>query len=206
MPESQQHGFAWENEIKTEVFTMNDVINYTSPHDVPKELNKFNNRENISIKTTGSGTVCMGDALRMFQYTTAELHTGIIIRYKQEGGTKKLTNVFELDLDNKLAIWGSVTLRDIQELDRLICSMPHGQRVKSIDDAIRNKKKELNAKSGLMRFNPKIDSKTQRRLQCSITNFAQSIIVKTSTSEAVVRGTTINPAIHSVRRSRNRRV
>ena len=201
MTETQNHGFAWETEITTLVFELKEKLNYTATHDIPKELNKFNNNENVSIKTTGSGTVCMGDALRVFQYTPGETHTAIIVKYKQEGTNKNLTNVYELDLDNRTALWGSVTLEDVQELNALVCSMPHGkERDAAITNAINSKKRILNSKSGIIRFNPKIDSKKQRRLQCSIPGFAQSIIVKSATTEAIVRCVAIKSVIASARR------
>jgi hypothetical protein len=201
MTETQNHGFAWETEIATLAFELKEKLNYTATHDIPKELNKFDNNENVSIKTTGSGTVCMGDAVRVFRYTPGEKHTAIIVKYTQEGTNKKLTNVYELDLDNRSALWGSVTLEDVQELNTLVCSMPHGkERDAAITNAINAKKKELNSKSGLVRFNPKIDSKKQRRLQCSIAKFSQSVIVKSSTTEAIVRGVVIKSLVASARR------
>jgi hypothetical protein len=204
MPESQNHGFAWENEIKLAVFNMTEKLSYTAVHDVPKEHNKLNNRENVSIKTTGSGTVCMGSALRVFNYTPGDAHTAIVLQYTQSTTSKTLTNVYELDLDNRAALWGSVTREDIEELDALVSSMPRGNvRNAALTAAITKKKKEMNSKSGVVRFNPKIDSKTQRRLQCSIPKFANSSIVKVSTTGAVVRGIAINAVMQSARRIRN---
>lgn len=207
MPESQSHGFQWENEIKTTVFDIREHIPYTAAHDIPKEHNKFNNRENVSIKTTGSSTACMGCPLRIYDYDRDEQHTSIIVLFKQEGDTKRVTNVYELDLDDRVALWGSVTREDIQELTNLVCSMPHGkERDPAITTAINKKKKELNAKSGAMRFNAKIDSKTQRRLQCSIPKFAQCSAVKSAVVGAVVRDVEINGVLQSPPRARNARV
>jgi hypothetical protein len=201
MPESQSHGFTIENEIKTKVFHLTETVNYTSVHDIPKEFNKLNNKENVSIKTTGSGTACMGCASRLFEYSSEDVHTAIIVQYKQDVGSKKIVGVFELDLNNRVALWGSVTLKEIQELGTLVRSMPSGkQRNAAITAAINNKKNQLNSKSGLVRFNPKIDSKNQRRLQCSIPRFAKSTIVTSSTKEASVRGIAITSELQSDRR------
>ena len=207
MPESQLHGFAWEDEIKRSAFRMETSVNYTGAHDIPKEFNIFNANENISVKTTGSGTVCMGDALRLFRYSPDEKHTCILVRYKQEADRKVLTSTYELDLDNRPLLWGSVTLEDVVELDALVRSMPSGTRDATIDAEIRRKKKELNALSGMIRFNPKIDSKSQRRLQCSIPNFAESTsLVKVNIADAIVRGIRIAGFVLSGRRIRNRLV
>lgn len=207
MPESQLHGFTWENEVKQKVFAIDTTADYTATHDIPKEMNPFNSEENISIKTTGSSTICMGDPLRIWDYSDAEVNTGIVLRYCQEGGVKRLERTHEITLNNRALLWGSLTREDIAELDALVRSMPRGSRDAAIDAAISEKKKELNAKSGVVRFNPKIDSKVQRRLQCSIPNYeAAEGLIKTTTLGSVVRGVAISETIDSTSRIRNRRV
>jgi hypothetical protein len=203
MPANQNHGFLWEQDIKTNVFHCTHVAGYTDTHDIPKEQNPFNPRENISIKSTGSGTVCMGDALRVFNYSPEEQHTGIVLRYRQDADAKILTGVYELDLDNRALLWGGVTRDDVQSLDALVRSMPAGTRDADIDRQIGQLKKQLNAKSGVVRFNPKIDSKNQRRLQCSIPNFAAiPALIRTSNMDCVVRGVRICISVASGRRIR----
>lgn len=207
MPANQNHGFLWEDEIKTKVFQFTAPTGYTDTHDISKEHNRFNPRENISIKVTGSGTVCMGDALRVFNYSPDEVHTGIVLRYRQDGDTKTLSGVYELDLDNRPLLWGSVTAEDIRALDSLVRSMPTGARDATLDRQISQLKKELNSKSGVVRFNPKIDSGSQRRLQCSIPNFAAiPALIRTSSVECVVRGVLIAASVLSGRRIRNTRM
>ncbi len=207
MPENQQHGFLWESEIKTKVFGLTGQDPYTAVHDVDRGRNSLNPNENVSIKTTGNTTLCMGDALRVFEYEAGVEHTCIALQYVQRDQQKVLTNVYELDLTKREILWGSVTKQDVEELDRLVRSMPPNRRDPEIDRAIAQKKKELNAKSGAMRFNPKIDSKTQRRLQCSIPKFATYLdLIKTSTTQPSVRGVAIVGSIEGGRRIRNRRV
>lgn len=207
MPENQQHGFLWESIIKTTVFGVDGKEKYTAIHDIPRSRNTFNPNENISIKTTGNSLLCMGDALRVFEYEPDVEHTCIVIQYVQRGEEKVLTHVYELDLTQREILWGSVTKQDIEELDRLVRSMPANRRDPDIDKAITQKKRELNTKSGAIRFNPKIDSKTQRRLQCSIPMFATChTLIKTSTSEPIVRGIPIVASVAGGRRIRKRRV
>lgn len=149
----------------------------------------------------------MGDALRVFEYEPDVEHTCIVIQYVQRGDEKVLTHVYELDLTHREVLWGSVTKQDIEELDRLVRSMPANRRDPDIDKAITQKKRELNTKSGAIRFNPKIDSKTQRRLQCSIPMFATChSLIKTATSEPIVRGVPIVASVAGGRRIRKRRV
>jgi len=78
--------------------------------------------------------------------------------------------------------------------------MPPDRRDPELDRAIVARKKELNAKSGILRFNPKIDGHGQRRLQCSIPGFAKHC---TSASPgAIVRGVPITASLVSPRRIR----
>jgi len=207
MPENQQHGFLWESEIKTNVFGLVGPDPYTAVHDVDRSRNTLNPNENVSIKTTGSDTLCMGDALRVFAYEEGVDHTCIAIRYIQGAGQKTLTHVYEIDLMQRELLWGRIVKEDIEALNGLVRSMPRGPRDPAIDRAITAKKKELNAKSGAIHFNPKIDHTTQRRLQCSIPKFASyPLLVKSVTTEPIVRGIQIAPAVPSGRRVRNRRV
>lgn len=207
MPETQQHGFLWESIIKRNVFGLVGKDKYTAVHDIPRSCNTLNPNENVSIKTTGNTTICMGDALRVFEYEPDVEHTCIAIQYTQQDQQKILTRVYELDLMQREILWGSVTKQDIEELDRLVRSMPVNRRDPEIDKAITQKKREVNAKSGAIRVNPKIDSKTQRRLQCSIPMFATYHgLIKSSTMEPIVRGIPIVASIMSGRRIRNRRV
>lgn len=207
MPESQKHGFLWESEIKTNVFGLTGLDTYTAVHDIDRNRNNLNPNENVSIKTTGNATLCMGDALRVFDYEDGVEHTCIAIQYEQREQQKVLTSVYEIDLTKREILWGGVTKQDVEELDRLVRSMPANRRDPELDKAIAHKKKELNAKSGAIRFNPKIDSKSQRRLQCSIPKFATyPSLIKTSTTQPIVRGVTIAASIESGRRVRNRRV
>lgn len=207
MPENQQHGFLWESEIKTKVFGLTGPDPYTAIHDVDRVRNTLNPNENVSIKTTGNATLCMGDALRVFEYEAGVEHTCIVVQYVQRDEQKVLTNAYELDLTKREILWNRVTKQDVEDLDRLVRSMPTNRRDPEIDRAIAQKKKELNAKSGAVKFNPKIDSKTQRRLQCSIPKFASYPgLIKSSTTEPIVRGVAIAAFILSGRRARNRRI
>jgi hypothetical protein len=207
MPENQQHGFLWESEIKTKVFGLAGPDPYTAVHDVDRSRNTLNPNESVSIKTTGSDTLCMGDALRVFAYEEGVEHTCIAIRYDQGAEHKTLTHVYEIDLMQRELLWGRIVKEDIEALNGLVRSMPHGRRDAEIDRAITAKKKELNAKSGAIQFNPKINSTTQRRLQCTIPKFpTYPALLKSVTTEPVVRGIQIAAFVLSGRRVRNRRV
>jgi hypothetical protein len=76
--------------------------------------------------------------------------------------------------------------------------------------AVHAEKARLNAKSGAVKFNPKMDSGTQRRLQCSIPKVSSlmaaypEMLISVST-EPIVRGTPIPRTIESGPRQRRQR-
>jgi hypothetical protein len=211
MPASQDFGFIMDNEIVTKVFQA-PKGSYTSIHDVPKDHNPFDRTENVSIKSVSDkGVPCMGSALRIWDYDTSEKHTAIIVTYVQRGGSKVVTRVVEFSLDDKVALFGTLAREDIVRLDALIRSVPPGQISREMHAQVHNLKKELNAKSGLVKFNPKIDSNTQRRLQCSLPKVSSLVaaapkLIQSDVSEAIVRGVPILASAESGTRVRNARM
>ena len=63
LSQSQKHGYNVENEIRGRVFNVSSTPNQTGTHDITKEENKYNNQENVSIKTTVSKNIDCGDIL-----------------------------------------------------------------------------------------------------------------------------------------------
>ena len=66
--QSQNHGFTFENQIRLNIFNLDSESNNTDKYDISSANNIYNSNENISIKTTGNGTICAGDILRFFTY------------------------------------------------------------------------------------------------------------------------------------------
>ncbi len=199
--ETQRHGFDWEIEIKRKVFGITEQqeadfkLHYTSKWDIPKELHDGGG--NISIKTSGSDTVCMGDAIRIFNQNPDETNTCIVVFYKQEGNEKVINRIVEWKLDKKL-LFEDVTLDELQELQQAIVNFPKHTRLcndQEYKQKLTDMASALNAKSGALKFNRKIDSKTQRRLQCSISGFDAFI---TKNSHLVVYDTPL-PILRDVR-------
>lgn len=211
MPANQDFGFIIDSEVVTNVFNAPRGA-YTSIHDVPKEHNKFDKDENVSIKSVSEkGSPGMGSALRIWDYAPTEKHTAIIVVYVQRGDRKVITRVVEISLDDKVALFGSLTRADIVRLDDLIRSVPHGQISAELHTQMHTLKKELNARSGLIKFNPKVDKHTQRRLQCSLPKVSELVfnarhLVKSDVASATVRGVAIVDSAVSGPRVRNARV
>jgi len=55
------HGFTFENSIRSKIFNLPKENNSVYIHDIHHSKNILNMNENVSIKTTGSNTICCGD-------------------------------------------------------------------------------------------------------------------------------------------------
>ncbi|NBV77595.1 hypothetical protein EBR66_05535 [bacterium] len=210
---NQGHGFLWETVIKETVFQNMQQYPYTAPFDIPACDNRFNTVENISIKTCGKDTCGLGDARRIFQYKEYPMVTVICVGYTQQNDLEKtITKVQEISLSGEQAhalLFKDVTEEDVNGLLSRIKAVPKGvPRDHPSRKAVHEEKKRLNAKSGLIRLNPKMDSKHQRRLQCSIPKLSKVLlehpeILLYSSTEPLVRGIRIPSTIQSPRRVRN---
>lgn len=172
--ERQAHGFKFEDWLKKTFFD----IYYTSEWDIPEQLNPNPKGGPISIKTAKwRGSVYFGDALRQFQIQ--QQFTLIVGFWKSEANKKKIVKIVEavISPDKWKEIWKPLTAETIRELDSLIKDRsisPEAARKR-----IQEKLSELrNKKPTIITLNPKIDSKTQRRLQCSLsfTNFFKYLV------------------------------
>lgn len=208
MPASQQHGFEFQKIVEREVFELTELQqSYTAIHDIPKEYNRYDNTENVSIKVTGSNSIGMGDPLRIFDYSPTEKHTAIVVYYHQTGDMKTVQKTVEFSLDDKRALFGDIRREEIVDLVREIRSVPVGIPASELNarrKRINAMTKELSKRSAI-RFNSKIDSKNQRRLQCTLVAIPTGIVVNSENS-AVVRGVPITNHVISGTRTRNRRV
>ena len=211
---NQAHGFTWESAIKSGAFGIVDQhIGYTSVFDIPAVHNTFNREENISVKVCGADKADCGDVRRISEYKNQKV-TMIIVRYAQDTpATKKIQQIYEINMGGHEAhaiLFGSVTDDEINGLRQLMAALPAGPLSPGARAAIHAEKARLNAKSGVIRFNPKMDSGTQRRLQCSIPKLSAFLeahpeLVISSTTDSVVRGAIIPSTIESGLRQRRQR-
>jgi hypothetical protein len=171
MSASQQNGHDFDNEIKRIYNVVN--VGYTSPHDIPSE---FNEGIPASIKSSLGDTCDCGDAVRMFHNSQLEQYQLIRGRFEQVGEQKHLREVHLVDMSNSMnLLWGTVTLEETTALSELTKSYRPGNE--DVRKAVHALKNELNKKSGLMQFRPKMDS-AQHRLQCSIPNWSKLITTR----------------------------
>jgi hypothetical protein len=204
MTEVQAHGFSWEKEILAIYGATPEElkdIKYTSKIDLPASLNRINGCD-LSIKTTGSNSVCMADCLRVFDMVSGPVHM-VVVQYKQVKDVKMVTNIIEVDLTNsRELLFGSLTRSQIETLDTAVKSIPQKRKPTPEEyKHIYGIKKELQKLSGAIRLDIKCNSQ-QSRLQCSFNKFKlfiennPRIIERSNTNE--FRGGSITKEIQSL--------
>lgn len=176
MQQSQESGFKFENLIKSYIFNLPEDINNTDLHDIPKEKNIFNKDENISIKSTLSNTIYCGDIINFYNYNFDEKNTIILIKYYQINRKKKIEKIYEIDYNKHMfeLLFGNLPKQEIQTYIEKIKNIPkniNNEEAKKYFDYINERNILKNKYNQKIQINPKVDSKVQRRVQCSIPNF-----------------------------------
>jgi hypothetical protein len=175
MPEVQKHGFIWERELATKVYGATEeelkVIGYTATHDLPLALNKLDG-VNVSFKTScAANTICMGDALRIFDsVSSGEKLNVTVVNFEQVGEEKHLRSIAQVDLTgSKELLFGALTREQIAELDTLVKKVPQ-KRSPSTEEHSAMYTLRDTLKCPAILLNIKCNSQ-QSRLQCSFNKF-----------------------------------
>ena len=204
--ESQKHGFLWEEILKKNIFQIKDKINYTSKYDIPSDFNKINNK-NISIKSSNCNTICCGDPFRYINDKNENLET-IIILYKQEDNKKVLKRIIILNTIIIIKLLNEISLEKLLKLNNYIKNIKKNIKITNeIRGEYMKFTKELN--TDLLNLNPKVDSKTQRRLQFTIKidkiikEYPKYIIYQNE--KPIIYNISFQNYIISCKRSRNKR-
>lgn len=211
--QSQAHGLFWDNEIREKVFDLASCKNDTKKYDICCTENKFNPSENVSIKTSSNNNIDCGDILRFFNGDFTNKYTIILIRYTQLNDTKVITEIIELDYTIQLRdyLFGSVTEEILTNYVNAIKSIPHGSVSDDIKKTYKTIKQTLQTSHNMkINISPKVDSKSQRRVQCSIPKIDQLIelfpeIVLSRTKNSILRGIQLTSTIKSTTRKRNKK-
>lgn len=122
-----------------------------------------------SIKTTGTNTICCADLLTMMKHTQ-DYHM-IVGCYNQIKKVKQFYMQYEFFISsyNYKTLWGDINYNDVETYVNYIKSIPHGKQAQLEYRSIANSlKTEIIKDNSLFIINPKVDSKKQRRVQCSI--------------------------------------
>lgn len=171
MSESQQHGNVFEDLKIRELTGLSKIQydklkpnGYTSSFDMIEGiLVPFN----LSIKTTGKKTIECADILKRMLEQDYKMIVGC---YTQKGGDKVFHTEYEFSVepDDYSKIWGSMTYESVKPFVEFVKNIPHGKEGQKATLKERNiLKEQVQCKNSLMKINPKVDSKNQRRVQCS---------------------------------------
>lgn len=165
--EVQWHGLGFERWVQDEFFDGYRPPNYTQKWDIPAAANRRFGGVPVNPKAIKYGTPAdLGDALR--QFDIAEPFILVLGYWRQEGGTKRFVNIVAPRVEPAAwkKLWGPVTRVDLEKLDAVIKdrSLTPAQARAA---ALRIKRAPPFTQAVIV-VNPKIDSKTQRRLQCSL--------------------------------------
>ena len=210
--QSQSHGLFWDSEIRVKVFHLPECINDTRKYDIECGENGYNPSENVSIKATCSDTIDCGDILRFFsnQFEDEKYTNMLILKYQQKSDMKQIQEIIEFKYDSEIQrfLFGTISIFELEQYCNLVKSIPGGSVSQDCKKEYKTQKKELQIKHNMyINISPKVDSKTQRRVQCSIpkishlfTKFPHKIISRTLS--AVVKGVEITSQIYSLPRIR----
>ena len=169
--EVQAHGNQYEDKKIREITGMSkdeyDNLKdngYTSSMDIVKGL--YSDRD-ISIKTAKSKKVDCGDILRR----RAETEYDIIIGLWNQVGDKKIFHTeytFHIKPEHETLLWGKMSYEKLREFNDYIKSIPEGRTAQQDTKVERQVLKTITEDTNAqMRIHPKVDSKKQRRVQCS---------------------------------------
>jgi len=166
-PEVQQHGFTFEKWVHEAFFESYKTRSYTDEWDVHKGFNVNYGGVSVSIKTAKYGSpVGLGDALRQFHISEDFLF--IIGFWRQEKGKKRIVNIVAAPTTVALwrLLWHPITEDDLRDLDSVIKDRSLTYQQARIE--AKHIKSQQPFPEAHITVNPKIDSKTQRRLQFSL--------------------------------------
>jgi hypothetical protein len=163
MVEVQKHGFIFEDWIKSVLGVEHLAYNYTQKWDIPGELP-------ISVKCMGlENALEFGSAKRIWRINEDFLL--IVARWKQSGSQKVIVSIDELLFNASILkkLRGNITLKELQAFDTKVKKFPPGLKgqIDGINFAKQWKQKNAH-KMGLLTITHKIDSKSQRRVQCNL--------------------------------------
>ena len=138
---------------------------YTSVFDLVKGLEvDFDG----AIKTTGNNTICCSDIQRMYGHGDYTLIVGV---YNQVDNKKVFHTEYQFfikkeDFDK---LWGNTSVEKLNEYVNKVKSVKHGKEAQEeYQKAAESWKLDVADDNALFVINPKVDSKKQRRVQCSL--------------------------------------
>ena len=174
-PSNQMHGKKFENWIKTASIIFGHMA--TDRRRQPTDRFDIGAQEDLkrgiptSIKTTKGHTVTLADARLFWQSMDYVPYRMLIGEWVQEGDRKIFNRIHEIIIEESYSsfLLGTVSEDRIAAFHAGLTRFGPGkdEQAKASTWA-RKQKQELEDALGAVVLNPKIDSKNQRRLQCSV--------------------------------------
>jgi hypothetical protein len=171
MTEVQAHGNRFEDlkiqeltGLSKEKYDKLKPNGYTSSFDLMKGIIVS---YDASIKTTGKNTVECADILKRMIEKEYRLIVGC---YKQQGPNKVFHTEYEFFItpEDYSKLWGNMSYESVKSFVDYVKSIPHGREAqRNTSNNRKVLKEQVQCKNSLIKINPKVDSKTQRRVQCS---------------------------------------
>ena len=177
--EVQNHGLVFEDKVIQRITGMPKLAyqsllknGYTSSMDIHKG---YNSDHNYSIKTSKDGkAIGCGDILRFTRHCESEPFKIVSAAWTQINNKTKLFNkVFEFDITPKqyAVLWGGITPDKLEPFVNYVKNIPHGSAGQAANKDLWKQKRDIiyeECGKGIATIDAKIDSKSQRRVQCSI--------------------------------------
>jgi hypothetical protein len=177
--EVQHHGLVFEDKVIQSITGMPKVAyqsslknGYTSSMDIHKG---YNSDHNYSIKTSKEGkAIACGDILRFTGHCMSEPFKIVAAAWKQiDSNTKKFNAVYEFNMEPEYypILWGGITPDKLTPFVEYVKNIPHGSAGQAANKDLWKQKRDIiyeECGKGIATIDAKIDSKSQRRVQCSI--------------------------------------
>ena len=163
---------------------------YTSGMDIMKGLMSA---YDYSIKTTNGNKIDCGDVLRRRQETDYNLVVGC---YSQVGENKVFHTeyTFYIKPEHEQKLWGRMNYNLLAEYVNYIKNIPAGKEAQQETKTERTVLQTcIEDKNALIQINPKVDSKKQRRVQCSV-KMSDLIKARIPYTQKVIRETVHSPS------------
>ena len=170
--EVQAHGNSYENDVimSRTGYTKDEYDalkggGYTDEFDLVSGLIVDYNG---SVKSTGNNTIDCADIQKKMDHTEYNLIVG---QYDQVGDSKVFHTEYEFYITpaDYGVLWGKMKKEHIDAFVGYVKSIPKGKEAQQETKVARKVfKEEIEDKQALYTINAKVDSKSQRRVQCSL--------------------------------------
>ena len=163
---------------------------YTSGMDIMKGLLS---KDDYSIKTSQGNKVDCGDILRRRDEKEYKLVVGC---YSQVGDNKVFHSeyTFHIKPEHERKLWGRMNYNLLADYCTYIKNIPAGKKAQQETKEERQILKNcVEDKNALFKIHPKVDSKKQRRVQCSL-NIKELLKADIPCYQRVIRETVHSPS------------